>query len=578
MKLKYCFAHLLIAVAVFIVYSQINRRPFAPAEDFPRDALVYVQTADLPALIKFWNESEFKEKYLESENFKDFADRHLGRKLASRWHEFNDAAGFSIDLETVSSLAGNQAAIAFYDVGKLEFVFIAPVSDEIFAATKFAQNRERFAEETLADDTLIYRVNVEADHGRQIQELIFTQIKGRLVIATSENLLVQTLGNINGKQSKNRLIDEPSFKALSGKIEPHSATVWLDQKALNDDYYFKHYWLMSDVENLDNIRAGMFDFEIQADKFIERRKFLLDKPAENLPDINSAAEEMTAFLPADVPFYRLQTANQNVVNAAVEKTIFAQRQKLNVKSRNYSNFSTFDDYSSGDYETLGEKYDEAIDDTDDDETVERREIGIDFSQLLQTAIPQAVLTFSVPKMLPAPLFIEFQRAAVIHLASPQTFDREKFETAISQKLADRILISAPGVILKWATNSENFRELNLPKLGWSVNYALAGHDLIVSSDGEFLRQILSEPRTPKIEKQNSPVSSLIIINLSERENAYDKIFDEMAGNAQGEYFFTDNISSLLDSISQIKRIEIREKITQNIFDEEITFILRDPTK
>lgn len=582
MKLKTIFAVFLLIAAGFIVYSQINRPSFAPAEDFPRDALVYVQIADLPALTKLWNESELKKNYVQSENFKDFAERHLGRKLASRWQEFNDAAGFSIDLETVGSLAGNQAAIAFYDVGKLEFVFIAPVSDEIFAATKFAQKREKFTAQTLGDGTIIYRVSVEADRGRQKQELIFTQVKGRLVIATSEKLIVQTLGNINGSRTKNRLTAEPSFKVLSGKIETHSATVWLDQKALNDDYYFKHYWLMSDVEDLKNIRAGIFDFEIQADKFIERRKFLLDKPAENTPKINSAAEEMSAFLSADAPFYRLQTATQTVVNEAVGKTIFAQRQKLKVKGRNnYSNFSTFndyDDYSGGDYERLGEKYDEAIDDMDDEETVERREIEIDFSKILQTANPQAVLTFSAPKILPAPLFVEFQRAAVVRLASPQTFDREKFEAAVAQKLAGQILIAAPGVVLKWTTNNENFRELSLPMLDWSVNYALAGHDLIVSSDGDFLRQILLKPQTSKIEKQNSPINSLTIINLSKRKNVYDEVFDELKRNRQGEYFFTDNISSLLDVISQIKRIEIREKLAQNIFDEEITFILQDTTK
>ncbi len=127
-----------------VVYTQLKREAFAPAEDFPRGALLYVQIEDLPAFIRLWNESEIKQNYLESENFAEFSNRHLGRKLASRWKEFNEAAGFDLDLETVSAFSQNRAAIALYDVGKLEFVFIAPVSDEIFTATKLFQNKEKF--------------------------------------------------------------------------------------------------------------------------------------------------------------------------------------------------------------------------------------------------------------------------------------------------------------------------------------------------------------------------------------------------------------------------------------------------
>ena len=162
--------------------------------------------------------------------------------------EFNQAAGFDFDLETLSSLANNRAAIALYDVGKLEFVFIAPVSDEVFTATKFVQNKEKFTAETLTGGTEIFRTNIEADRGRQKQELIFTHTKDRLIVATSEKLLAQTLNNIGGEKPKNRLIDEPDFAALKDKITTHIVSVWANQTALNEDYYFRRYWLMSDVE------------------------------------------------------------------------------------------------------------------------------------------------------------------------------------------------------------------------------------------------------------------------------------------------------------------------------------------
>ncbi|MDQ6788340.1 MAG: hypothetical protein M3033_16165 [Acidobacteriota bacterium] len=579
MKLKIFIAVSVIAIGVFIVYSQTNGKPFAPAEDFPRDgAVLYVQIADLPALIKLWNKSQLKEKYLESENFKDFANNHLGRKLASRWQEFNDATGFPIDLEVLSKFAGNQAAIALYDVGKLDFVFIAPVSDEIFAATKFAQNRDKFTEETLEDNTTIYRVNVAADRGRQKQELIFTQFKGRFILATSEKRLVQTLDNINGKQAKNRLTSEPLFKVLSEKIQPHAATVWLNQTALNDDYYFKHYWLMSEVGDLKNTRAGIFDFEIGAEKLIERRRFLLDKATATSLIENSDIEKILTFLPPNVPFYRLQSGNQKTVDEAVEKTIFARPQEIEKNRRNnrsdYSFFDNYDDYSSNNYESLGGKFDQTIDETNDDNTIERREIEIDFSKILRTGNPRAILTFTQPKMLPAPMFAQFQSAALFHLASPETFDRENFEAAVSRKLLAQVMIEAPDVKLNWETKSENSyirRELKLPMLNWSVNYSLVGNELIVTNNSDFLQQILIEPRLPQIREQNLPLTSLTVINFGERVNAYDKVFDELNRKKQADDFFTANITSILDSISQLKNIEIKENRSQNMLDEEISF-------
>lgn len=580
MKLKIFSATALIAAAtVLIVFSQMKSKPFAAAEDFPGKALVYIQIADLPALIKLWNESKFKEKYLASDNYKDFANNHLGRKLASRWREFSDAAGFSIDLEALSGIAGNRASLAVYDVGKLEFVFIAPVSDEIFAATGFARNRGKFTEETFADGTVIYRAAVEADRGRQKQELIFTQANGRFILATSEKLVAQTLDNITGGgKSKNRLIDEPLFKTLSEKIQPRAATVWVDQTALNDDYYFKHYWLMSDVSDLKNMRAGIFDFEIGAAKLVERRSFLLDKAADISPVESADAEKLSAYLPPDAPFYRLQAGGRKAVGEAVEKTFFAVPQETeNMRRRSYSNYSPLDDgdYSGGGYDSLSGKFDESIDETDDDGAVERSEIEIDFPKILQTANPRAVLTFIQPQTLAAPMFVKFRRAAVVSLASPKSFDRENFESAIARKLSAQTLIAAPNARLDWETKSENAfvsRELKLPMLGWSVNYALTGGELIVANDAEFLRQILNAPNLSPIKRQNlSPFTSLSVINFGEKQDAFVNVFGALRERKQADDFFTENIASLLDAAAQIKRIEIKEDYSRGAPNEEITF-------
>ena len=585
MKLKIFITILFVAAIGFVAFSANRTEHFAPAEDFPREALVYVQINDLPRLINLWNESKFKEKYSESTNFYQFKSSHLGRKLVSRLNEFSTASGFSIDLETVSSLTANRAALAIYDIGKLEFVFIAPVSDEIFAATKFVQNQDKFAEETLSDGTKIYRAAVEADRGRQKQELIFTHAKGRFILATSEKLLAQTLENISGNGRKNRLSDEPSFALLSEKTEPHSATVWVNQTRLNADYYFKRYWLMSDAEDLQNIRAGIFDFEIQAEKLVEQRRFLLNQNVNISPISASQIEKLSAFLPADIPFYRLQKADSKTVGETIEKTIF-ERQTKEAKRKNYRRFDNFsfddyNDYSSGDYEFLSENFDERIDETEDAEIIEKSVAAINFFGSLQSANPQAVLRFAKPKVLPAPLFIDFERGAVFHLASPEGFNRNEFEAKIARKFSTQTLVLSPNVELNWETKTENnltWRELKLPMLEWKAVYFLRGNDLILANDVDFLREILSAENTRNIESKDAPTTKLTVINLEEKENAFTEIFARLEETSAFGNFFTGNVKSLLDSISKVKKIEVRENYARNILEETIIFYINDESK
>lgn len=574
MKLKFLILIGAFGFVVLAVYSQMKKDDFASAKDFPRDALVYVQIADLPAFIKIWNESKLKENYIESDNFKDFQNRHLGRKLASRWKEFNTATGFQIDLETLAGLAENRAAIALYDVGKLEFVFIAPISGEIFAATKFLQNKGKFAEEILADGTIIYRVAVEADRGRQSQELIFTHSNGRLIAATNEKLIARTLDNIKGKSTKNRLFDEPAFQNLSSKTTPHTATVWINQNALNDDYYFKRYWLMSDVKDLKNIRAGIFDLEIQAEKIIEKRKFLLNEFRRTLPINLKQAETLLSVLPENIPFFNLRIAEKDSINEAIEKTIFYRNEEKEKtdNTKSYSEFAYYEEYrySSG-------FFDEKIDETDEIETTVRNEENFDFAKIMQTANPQSILTFAEPKVLSAPLFIEFDRAAVFYLSSPNNFAKEDFEAEISRNLLGKTMISAPNVNLKWETKSESnltWRELKLPMLDWKICYVLQRNKFILTNNAEFLHKIAESKNKQSNFDSKDSFTQISVVDLTQKETAFTEIFNKIEYRSVNNYFFSYNIESLINALSDVKKIEIKQRNSENISDGEIIFHLK----
>src|SRR6185436_8318626 len=156
--------------------SRSSRHPFELAQDFPRGALVYGQFSDLPALIKQWDQSSLKQEYLSSANYKQFQHGHLALKLIERWEEFNNALGFPLDTSALSGAADKRGAIAIYDIGRLDMIFIAPMSEEKIMATEFFKSKDQFEAIELPDSTTYYRHEVEADRGRQKQMLVFAAL------------------------------------------------------------------------------------------------------------------------------------------------------------------------------------------------------------------------------------------------------------------------------------------------------------------------------------------------------------------------------------------------------------------
>ncbi len=224
-----------------------------------------------------------------------------------------------------------------------------------------------------------------------------------------------------------------------------------------------------------------------------------------MPIGSARINEILSLVPENIPFYRLQKASPKLTNEAIENTLFdrSQTDKESGKESNLytSSFDTFGDYSDyRDYSYSGENFDEAIDETEEDErAIEKQDQQTDFSTFLQAANSQAVLTFTEPKVLPAPLFVEFNRAAIISLNAPMAFKREEFEAATAKMFCGRTTASASNIQLNWETKTENgfeWRKLELPMLGITANYAVRGDELILTNDAELLLKI-TKYRTKK---------------------------------------------------------------------------------
>jgi hypothetical protein len=596
----------------FIVFGRASHKPrgeYGLADDLPRGAVVYAQFANLPALLEQWDHSQLKDRYLNSTNYRQLQHRHLLLKLISRWEEFNGALGFQLDVATITGAAETKAAVAVYDLGQLDLVFIAPLSEEKIALTQFFNNKDQFEEAEAPGGAIYYRHAVDADRGRQKQTLAFATLNGRFILSSNENLLLRTLANINRKNSKDTLAADPSFANLSRKLKSHFVTVWMDQAKLNHDYYFKHYWLPQNVDQLQGIRAGIFDLEQQKGSWIERREFLTTahERGTGAPINEAELQRLYSFVPADAPFVRMRALAGNpslpasllrdaLFDAAPDDTTHTS-ESWSWQSYTSDDFSADDDYEGGydRYSYLDSRYDSSIDDAYDARVTEPEEPGGNpvaaeleqqFFTNVQSALaatrPTTAVLATRPHTTDGPLFVEFQKTAIIHLQSAGNLKRDLLEKAIALAAQGRLTVAGKGSEPVWESRNEGqhaWRQLRFPMLGWEICYAIRDGELIVANSVELLKSVLDSSSHKPLEISVDAADDLTIVRFDQRKTAFDDIMNRLDNDAAqpdskiSETFFSGNISSLLDVTSDLNRIEITRRALADGMHEEIHFVL-----
>jgi hypothetical protein len=610
-RLAGAVAVLFIALASLLAYAsrpRAARGVYAPADDCPRGALVYAQVSDLPALLRLWDESKLKERYLSSTNFRQFQSGHVALKLVRRFQEFDAALGFTLDAAALAGATEKKAAVAVYDIGRMELVFVAPVSEEKALAARLFQSADDFEKTELPDGTVYYGRDVEADRGRQKQKILFAFARGRFVLATSEELMLRALANVNGRSRADRLSDDPTFRTLSRALDPHLASVWVDQTRLNGDYYFKHYWAMADASALKGLRAGLFDFEAREGSWVERREFLLEGGrgrADALPPRD--VRELRALVPVGAAYEKLGVLSGDTSAASASSLVrdaLLERAPDEGGGRGSSRrlHEEFDPVYEGgseygwgnDYSYLDGDYDEAIDAPDESDEVEGRVAGADdaaaarLERVLARARPALWAVAQGAATHDGPLFVEFRRLAILRLDDPGGLDRPALEEAVASLAAGRLTASGASAALKWSDAGEGARrrrELELPAVGWKLCYALRGRDLLVSNDDAFLDSALAGGGGEPGGRADKSVAydELTVIHLDRRAEAFDAVFAKLEekqardrqanrdddGDSASERFFSGNVASLLDAASTVGRVEIRRRSTPGRLHEEV---------
>ncbi|HTG16577.1 MAG TPA: hypothetical protein VK747_15115, partial [Blastocatellia bacterium] len=464
---------LLIAVAVATLVIKSDGQQARPIAErlklsgvMPRGAMLYIQAADLSALMKRWIASPVRVQFYKSASFTAFSKSRIYLKLEDRKKDFETALGFGLDENRLAELAGGASAVAIYDIGNLELVLVTEVARARAVTTTLFKRAPQFAERQ-AGDGVYYVRDVTTDGGRLNQQFCFAHVDGKLIITTTEGLMIRAIANAKSASADSLSAEVMATAEQSKGFAAHEVTMWLDQARLNRNRHFNSYWIHNNVADptaagLSSIQSGLIDLRFTREGMTEQRWFKMSDSGQRTENSLSGeqASALMRFAPADAQLIELRGGVAGpALSASVSQSLFGtlRDQTLSAPEAPDRTRPSRDGSS-----TRGERYrnlDSRFDVDVDDEQAPGRGLGVggrgladgvpkasmssDFSAVLSTILtsvsPSGYCELLRSKSEAGKPFVGFERGVVIEMKGTGV-DRARLEQAVVDELRSRFVV------------------------------------------------------------------------------------------------------------------------------------------
>jgi hypothetical protein len=277
--------------------------PEVPLSEYvPSGALLYLQAKDFSALLADWNGSPQKQAWLGSSNYEVFSRSRLLLRLKDAGKQFATAAGLPPDMNFMSEVAGSESALALYDIGKLQFVYITRLPSANAMQNQLWQTRAKF--ETRSAGGMTFYLRRDSESQREVE---FAVSQNYLLLATREGLMASALQLMAG--GKDHTIEsEPWFAqsvAAAGSIG--DLRMVLNVEKIVPSPYFRSYWVQQNITGMKSYTAAVSDLFRSGKEYREER-VLLKKvgEAKSTTDKGEAVSDLVRLVPEGVGIYEAQ--------------------------------------------------------------------------------------------------------------------------------------------------------------------------------------------------------------------------------------------------------------------------------
>jgi hypothetical protein len=572
----------------------------------PQGTLLTIESGDFAGLLKRWNESPEKSAWLKSDNYSVFSRSRLFGRLGDAQNEFAQSAGLPPDMSFLNEIAGGESVFAWYDIGKLEFLYITRMPAGGADKTRLVQMRGKFATRQAGNQTFYVRTQPDPNQGEepqgQARTVAFATSGDWLLLATREDLMAGALtlmaGRVGNSAPADSLAAEPWFvdaRAAAAKA-PGQLRMTLNLEKIVPSPYFRSYWVQRNVTEMKQYRSAVADLYTEADDFREER-VLLPKAAPDNPSSASDLGALMALLPQHAGVYR----------AIARPEVSAAMDSIDEKLLQRTTGSFADTHVAPDADVSVHEVGSATDlETRIDAAPLAHAVqGTELAALRQTLAAsdlQAMMTVSRTGDARDGIWVPFQSAVV--LSSARDWDTVAMQSALQQAMQAHITASGLGLVWKpIKSKGGSYLEVSETR---PLAMAVRGKLCILADDDGLMQEVLGQlsnsgsgresarrsARTPgtKPDIQEHQAGATLIAgfdrvqeqasftrwtSLVDRTNSDSTTQNAGAGESGGEpSFFSQNMRSLADAFAALESERVVERSDGALTRQTVTYAWR----
>ncbi|MBI4910362.1 MAG: hypothetical protein HY820_42485 [Acidobacteria bacterium] len=536
--------------------AQNTATPKPLANLTPAGAVLYLEAKNLSGLLGDWNASGEKKTWLASANYEVFSRSQLYLKLSQVFSEYADGVGVAPDMTLLSSVAGGQSALAFYDINRLEFLYLTRLPSARAMQSVLWRAKEKFAARNAAGTA--YYIKTEPAKKRTAAFAISGDL---LLIATKEDALVNALALLSGASTPN-ITSEPWYQTATGaSAGAGDLRMVTNMERLLRAPAFRSYWVQRNGEELAQFTAGVGDLTRSA-REVKEDRVLLRANAVEAPDTTAVPSLLR--LSANAALYRVhaQPSPSAVMNAVVRK-VLRQGGRALAESKIAPG-------AAGEGEQAG--------DANDFETrldgAPMEQTGAVFRpQRLQRALEsnrvRAMLHLESPGTTPDRVFVN--TSAVVALEGAGEWNAAELRDALSDAVEGLYTTSKIGV--GWHQRGTVWQIDGLARVAMMVQ----GRTLLLASRAEALDPLV--PLLAVAPDASSAASYAAGYRVAGQLNSFVRHMTliEFPQTGQGDSnepaFFSGNLASLVRTLQRVQTVRITARDDGRMLKQTVTYHL-----
>jgi hypothetical protein len=544
-KLRNALIFALIAISGYVAAQLLSPAAPSPSELFPPNALVYWETPNLREFLIWWKNSELKSNWQTTDNYKTFENSRLYLKLQDRINSFTKQK-LEFTLDNLIKLSGKRSALAVYDIGELKTVAVTELSEADATVTELWAAKAKFKEGNFG----IQKYYIEPEEGK----LSFAYSKPFLIISTDSVLLETFITNNQNKEGAVTLAQTEKWKACRFETAPLPLfSIYADQESLNENRYFKKYWVHKNAKDFSPIRSVWIDFLAEPKGLIEHRYFAFAEPSQN-----SAANDSIIKDWAD-QFRKLSADLIEIESSPAPEKVSATILKMLNRFPNSQKEASYPQPYSASFEKANEaelkspylvRVDAPI-----IQSANVQVLQIDQPQTLTTMFtsckPEAWINLRTPIWDKDGLFVHFQQTQILLLGNYDSLQQQDF---LDQLRSYFLLLTSAGENgASWSQKDGTYTLYSLNPL--YVKFQKPW--IIVSNNANELNNA-SAVLPHQLE---APHSSLVEIDWEKGRWKYSRLMrrlDYGAYRGDEPLLFSENLDSLFKALYPIKKSTIEK--------------------